>query len=305
MSNGSVSGRLRYLVDAPIVVRPERSCLTCRYTTEPSTTRNLFHETLAKLVTTQQGRTAELEGRLVDLERRVGRHPRNSSMLPAAEGLTKRPVENRAARRAAKRKPGKQPGAEGTHFTQVTDPDEGVVHTPGSCRGCGAGLGDGELVDVETRQVFELPRILPYVTEHRLERGRCTCGWAGKAVPPPKATAPACYGPRVRALACCFAGLPAHPLPERIAELFADALGMEISSGASVSMVAEAGGRLGLFLEVVKDLLADAPAVHFNEVGSRSRCTGRTWPRQRPHIARTATSGEAPSRSTRSASCPR
>ena len=142
------------------------------------------------------------------------------------------------------------------------------MHSPGRCLGCGTDLSDGELVDVETRQVFEVPRIAPYVIEHRLERRRCRCGSVGKAVAPPEATAAACYGPRVRALACYLAVYQHLPY-ERMAELFSDVLGIEVSTGALVSMVTDAGGRLGLFLEVTKDLLKEAPAVHLDETGAR------------------------------------
>ena len=223
---------------------------------------------LRQLVAEQQSRIAELEARLADLERRVGRNPRNSSMPPSAEGLAKPPVPNRQQRRAAQRKPGKQPGAEGKHLAQVADPDEVVVHSPGRCQGCGADLCDGELVGIETRQVFEVPRIAPYVIEHRLERRRCRCGHEQKATPPKEATAPACYGPGVRALACYLA-IYQHLPYERMAELFSDVLGIEVSVGALVSMVTEAGGGLGVFLEVTKDLLRKAPAVHFDETGAR------------------------------------
>lgn len=220
------------------------------------------------MVAEQQACIAELEARLADLERRVGRNPRNSSMPPSAEGLAKPPVPNRQQRRAAQRKPGKQPGAEGKHLAQVTDPDEVVVHSPGRCQGCGADLCDGELVGIETRQVFEVPRIAPYVIEHRLERRRCRCGHEQKAMPPKEATAPACYGPGIRALACYLA-IYQHLPYERMTELFSDVLGIEVSVGALVSMVAEAGGRLGVFLEVTKDLLRRAPTVHFDETGAR------------------------------------
>jgi transposase len=44
---------------------------------------------------------------------------------------------------------------------------------------------------------------------------------------------------------------------------------MPVSVGAITAMVAEAGGGLGLFLDVVADLLKDAPAVHFDETGGR------------------------------------
>ena len=95
---------------------------------------------------------AELKARLADLEERLGRTPRNSSMPPSQEGLSK---PNRAQRRAEGRRQGKQPGAEGKHLAQVQDPDEVVVHAPSACPGCGAGLIDAQVVDDEVRQVFD------------------------------------------------------------------------------------------------------------------------------------------------------
>ncbi len=226
------------------------------------------NDRLRSEVTELRQENLALKDRLADLERRINKNPRNSSMPPSAEGLSKPPAPNRAARRAEARKQGKQPGSPGHHLAQVESPDEVVAHAPVSCASCGADITDAQVTGVETRQVFDLPRIAPYVTEHRLERRRCACGCEVKAVPPPEASAPACYGPGVRALACYLA-VHQHLPYERMAELFADVLGIEISTGALAAMVTEAGGKLGVFLDTVKDLLVDAPAVHFDETGAR------------------------------------
>jgi transposase len=209
-----------------------------------------------------------LSQRIADLEEQLGRNPRNSSMPPSAEAFSKPPVPNRAERRAAKRRPGKQPGTEGKHLAQVEDPDEIALHSPTECSGCGEKLDDAEIVGIERRQVFELPPIRPFVTEHRMERRRCTCGCETKALPPTEAIAPACYGPGVRAVAAYLA-IYQHLPYDRMAQLFHDVLGIDVSVGALTSMVAEAGGALGLFTEVIRDLLIDAPAVHFDETGAR------------------------------------
>ena len=209
-----------------------------------------------------------LVARIADLEERLGRNPRNSAMPPSAELFSKPPVPNRAERRAAKRRPGKQPGTEGKHLAQVEDPDDIQIHAPTACRGCGGNLDDADVVGMERRQVFELPPIRPFVTEHRMERRRCTCGCETKALPPVEAIAPACYGPGVRALAAYLAVYQHLPY-DRMAQLFHDVLGIDVSVGALTQMVAEAGGALGLFTDVIRDLLIDAPSVHFDETGAR------------------------------------
>lgn len=211
---------------------------------------------------------AALQARIADMEQRLGRNPRNSSMSPSQEGLSKPPAPNRAQRRAEGRRQGKQPGAEGRHLAQVEDPDEIVVHAPTVCTNCGAGLSDGDVVSVEIRQVFDLPKIRPHVTEHQIQRRRCSCGCETKAPAPAEATAPACYGYSVRALACYLAVYQHLPY-DRMAQLFSDVAGIDISVGALAQMVAEAGGALGLFSETVRDLLQEAPAVNFDETGGR------------------------------------
>lgn len=211
---------------------------------------------------------ATLEARIAQLEERLGRNPRNSSMPPSAEGLNK-PSANRAERRAQKkRRPGKQPGDPGHHLAQVPDPDEVITHRPQRCPACEGDLADAEVTGVEQRQVFEAPRTRAHVTEHQMLRVRCACGCETKASPPPEATAPACYGPGLRALAV-YLSVYQHVPYDRLAEIFCDLLSIPVSVGTIKTMVGEAGGALGLFLDVVRDLLRDAPAVCFDETGGR------------------------------------
>jgi transposase len=187
-------------------------------------------------------------------------------MAPSAEVLSKPP--SRAERRAAQRRPGKQPGSEGKHLAQVADPDEVVTHVPGTCTGCGAGLTDADVIGTERRQVFDVPDICVRVVEHIAERRRCRCGCETKASFPAEATAPAAYGHGVRALASYLAVYQHLPY-KRMAELFGDLLGIEISVGALAQMVAEAGELTGPFTDEVRYLLRQADAVHFDETGGR------------------------------------
>jgi len=222
---------------------------------------------LELVVDTQAAEIAELRARLADLEERLGRTPRNSSMPPSAEGLAKPP--SRAQRRAAaKRKPGKQPGTEGKHLAQVAEPDAIVTHVPASCERCRAGLSGARVVDTEHRQVFDLPDIAFMVTEHVAEKRRCACGWDTKASFPPTASAPAVYGPGVRALAAYLAVHQHLPL-ERTAQLFADVLGQAVSVGALSRMISEAAAGTTEFTEHVRVLLRQADTVHFDETGAR------------------------------------
>jgi transposase len=210
---------------------------------------------------------AELRATIADLTERLGRTPRNSAMPPSAEGLSKPP--SRAERRAAaKRKPGKQPGTEGKHLAQVVAPDAFVIHVPDACGSCGADLACAPVVDTERRQVFDLPEIAFVVTEHVAERRRCACGSKTKASFPKAATAPAVYGPGVRALAA-YLSVHQHLPLDRTAQLFCDLLGQEVSVGAIASMITEAAAGTTEFTEHVRVLLRQADTVHFDETGAR------------------------------------
>jgi transposase len=224
---------------------------------------------LQGVVTTQSAEIAALRAEVADLEERVGRNPRNSSMPPSAEGFSKPPSPSRAERRAAARKQGKQPGAPGKHLAQVADPDHVILHAPPACSSCGSGLDDADVVDTERRQVFELPEIRLVVTEHIAERRHCRCGSTTKAPFPRAATAPACYGPSVRALAAYLA-VHQHLPFDRMAQLFSDVLGAPVSVGALAQMVTEAAEGAGPFLKATRSLLHESPVVHFDETGGRA-----------------------------------
>lgn len=70
-----------------------------------------------------EGANAELARRLARLERLISRNSGNSSMPPSADDLPgRKPPADKPRRGARKRKPGKQPGAPGSHLAWSADP---------------------------------------------------------------------------------------------------------------------------------------------------------------------------------------
>ncbi|MGH9294762.1 MAG: IS66 family transposase, partial [Acidimicrobiales bacterium] len=174
----------------------------------------------------------------------------------------------RSLRKASGRRPGKQPGTPGSHLAMVEHPDVTITHRPERCSGCSEELAWAEVTGHERRQVFELPEVRLFVTEHVVEERRCRCGAVTAGTFPKEATAPACYGPRVRALGVYL--LVRQHLPyERAAELFSDVLGARVSVGTLANMAAEASGGLGSFIGAVTAGLIASPVVHFDETGAR------------------------------------
>lgn len=216
---------------------------------------------------------ALLLGKVADLEKLLGRNSSTSSKPPSTDpGSAKsaRPENaNRAARRALGRRQGKQPGTPGTTLAQVADPDVVVTHRPLRCRACERALDDALVVSTTARQVFDVPDPTVIVTEHRAERRRCGCGCETTAAFPPEATAPACYGPSIKAHALYL--LCAQHLPrERCAQALADLFGVAVSTGTLDNWMREAADALIGFLAAVAAQLQAAAVVHADETSVRS-----------------------------------
>lgn len=218
-------------------------------------------------------RVAALSDQVATLKAELERDSTNSSKPPSSDPI--KPRQNRAERRAeareAKRRQGKQPGAPGSHLRR-RDPDVVKVHRPAGCERCGADLTGAELVGEVRRQVIDLPKVEPVVTDHLAYRCRCACGAETLAEFPPEAKAPVCFGPEVRAFAVYL--LHRQHLPvERSAELISDILGVEVSTGWLCQVALEAACLLQPFITGLKDRLVDEPVLHADETGTRVRTT--------------------------------
>ena len=141
------------------------------------------------------------ERRVQELEARLAKNSTNSSRPPSSD-----PPSVKKRTRSLRQRSGKRVGGQerhrGTTLTQVTEPDEVVLHAPRQCRGCGSSLNDGRIIGCQRRQVFDLPPIKLRVTEHRVLTKRCaTCRHWTRGLFPSGVEAPVQYGPGVRARA--------------------------------------------------------------------------------------------------------
>jgi transposase len=225
------------------------------------------YEQLAALVVEQAAQIERLTARVAELERRLGLNSRNSSKPPSSDGLAK-PMP-RSLRERSGRRPGGQPGAEGTTLRQVADPDEVVEHRPGSCRGCRAGLGGATVASVVVRQVFDVPAIRVRVIEHRLLACRCGgCGTVTDATVPAGVGAPVQYGPGITAIVVYLA-VRQHLPVDRLAEVCAEVLGVRVSTGWIAGRLRPAAQALTGFTERAAAAVRAAPVAHFDESGAR------------------------------------
>jgi transposase len=145
-------------------------------------------------------RAARQDERIAQLERRLNRSSRNSS-LPASQDPSSAPV--RRSRDSSGRPRGGQAGHEG-HGRELLPSfavDEAIEHWPRRC-GCGRVFTKSDRVPVGKParfQVEELPEITVRVTEHRCPRVRCPdCGRHTRAELPAE-LARSAFGARLQA----------------------------------------------------------------------------------------------------------
>ncbi len=180
------------------------------------------------------GQVAGLAARVERLERLASRNSGNSSMPPSADDVAgPYPAGARAVTRTGKRKPGKQPGAPGSHLAWSEHPDDRVPHFPeGTCE-CGADLGGAaDLGVAASHQQAEIPLAPARVIQHDLHAAACPCGRARQAAAPAGARAPGTVTYGLNLQAWCVFLVAAHAIPvHRCAELIEALSGARPSPG--------------------------------------------------------------------------
>src|SRR5450830_943322 len=217
-----------------------------------------------------------LEARVAELEQRLSRSSRNSSLPPSADPPSAPPRPRQAA---SGRERGGQPGYPGTSRLLLTleRVDEVVEHWPRRCR-CGHVFctTEREAVGEPARhQVAELPPTAVILSEHRLQRLRCPdCGATTRAELPAEVP-PGAFGPRLQAAVATLAvrnRVSRRDTTELLRELF----GAALSTGSINMIVSRAGAALEEPYAHLHDQLRQAPALNIDETGWRTAGERRT-----------------------------
>jgi transposase len=234
----------------------------------------------------QASEIEHLTRKITELEQRLNQGSKNSSLPPSSDSpkqqaeATKTRADRRAAAKAnrlgeVERRRGKQPGAPGQNLAMKAVPDKVVPHAPITCSSCGEDLSAADEEGFERRQVFDTPDPIILSTEHRSIRKRCRCGKLNAGTFPNEATAPASYGPNVRA-AALYLLFGQHLSVERTADAMSTMLGAHVSTGFVASLANEAAGGLTGFIDVIRRRLCASFLVHADETSDQVR-TDRWW----------------------------
>ena len=218
-----------------------------------------------------------LEARVAELERRLNRSSRNSSLPPSADPPSAPP---RPRRPGSGRERGAQPGHKGRSrpLLALECVDELIEHWPQRCRSCARPFCEEERIEVaapQRHQVCELPVIAVWVSEHRLHRLRCPACAAETRAKLPAGVPRGAFGPRLQAAVATLA-VRNRVSRRDTTELFRELFGATLSSGSIDAIVQHAGEALAEPHAQLAEQIRCASVVNVDETGWRLRGGKRT-----------------------------
>ena len=227
-----------------------------------------------RVIADQAAVIGQLQAQVERVERRTGKDSATSSKPPSSDSpYKKRQPRDRSLRERGKRAPGKQPGEPGTTMNLVDNPKYRFWYPPAECGECGTGLAGEDVFAQRRHQVTDIrPAPEPEVTEHVAQSKKCPCcGEVTEGVLPAGVRARAAFGPETHAQAAnltCGNYVPSR----RAAALMAQLAGIRVSAGWIAGVRAKAAGMVESsgFMDLVKELLRQAEAVHADETPARA-----------------------------------
>jgi transposase len=216
---------------------------------------------------------AYYEGRIAELESRLGKTPQNSSLPPSTQHPHAKPVPRR---RQSKKRRGGQPGhAKHERPLVPTDQcDEVQELKPSECRRCGQKLR-GSDPDPLRHQVWEVPEIKPHVTEYQRHRLRCPCCGETTCAALPRGVPAGQAGPRLVALVALLLGC-FRQSKSRVALFLEQVLQQPCSTGWVVKLQHQAADALRPAYEELAAKLPNESVLSLDETPTKEG-NGKAW----------------------------
>lgn len=196
----------------------------------------------------------------------INKDSHNSNKPPSSDNPFKK--KTKSLREKSGKKPGGQKGHKGNNLKKVSNPDKiEKASLPDNCE-CGKNLKNAKVIEIITKQLFDIILSPLFVTEYQGEVKECNCGKIHYPVFPDNIKNEAQYGSTIRALAVYLKqyGFISY---DRIFEFFKDIFNVEISQGTLVNFVNECSKNVAPVIEKVKDKLQKSDVCHFDESGLR------------------------------------
>ena len=192
----------------------------------------------------------------------------NSSTPPAKEKMRDEVIRRtKSLRKPSGKKPGGQPGHEGSTL-EISDTHDSVVeNSPEVCDKCGDSLEECDTVLDYVTQIISLPELKPLITQvnHYVKVCR-TCGNRVKAGSERRRSNAVAYDASVKGLVVYLSVVQFLPY-NRIESFFKEVFGLKISQGSMVNWVNEAKKSAEPAIEKIKEYIMQTAVVGFDESG--------------------------------------
>ena len=109
--------------------------------------------------------------------------------------------KNQSLREKSGKAVGGQKGHKGTTLKMIETPDVTEDIYPNYCNQCGQAFQGSSFELVARRQVLDIPPIVPFTTEYRIFKTRCTCGHHQYGAFPEGVASHVQYGKNIQSLA--------------------------------------------------------------------------------------------------------
>ena len=215
----------------------------------------------------------ELRQCIAQLEARLNQTSQNSSKPPSSDPPQAKP---RAAKDPTGRKSGGQPGHEGhgRKLKPESEVDQIIDVRPEQCEQCGT-LLLGEDPEPERRQVTEVPRITPIVTEYRRHCLWCVACGVGTQAAWPTTMPPGSFGPRLQATVGYLTGRLGASQRE-VQEILATLYQADVSVGSIGALEQAVSAALAAPVAEAEKYVQRQPGRNADETSWREK-TQRRW----------------------------
>src|SRR6266852_1338473 len=146
---------------------------------------------LERELSLQQEQMTQFAGQVQALQERLAKDSHNSHLPPSSDRFGRQP---KSLRKKSGKKPGGQEGHRGSTLKLSPTPDQVIVHPVEVCQHCQRDLREVESLQVERRQVLDLPPKRVVVIEHQAQQKCCpACHQISSAPFPLEVRAPVQY----------------------------------------------------------------------------------------------------------------
>jgi len=189
----------------------------------------------------------------------------NNSHIPPSKDEN-RVKKNQSLREKTDRKPGGQPGHEGTTLECSAQVDEVIKHSPGYCSCCGNDLSKAAETFIASRQIIDIPPIMLKRIEHQIFKKQCSCGHTMESNFPQYIANPVQYGPNVESLIGYLHTRQYLPYG-RMQEFLKDVMGLPVSTGGIHNILQRLAKKTMPFYDKIKERIKQATCIGTDETG--------------------------------------